>query len=173
MSYGFKILAAVATMLCSSTVSAVPITIGFTAEVGRRINGPFDGPIQLGTLIEGWWTYDSNALPVTLDHDCCQNGITYVSEGPAYGVTIKADGLPAFTLPGTRINITNDLVISDGMMGNACGRGEFERTVDRYHVGIPNRSFEPFNWTMYNCSARAFESEALPTYAPPLGDGLV
>jgi hypothetical protein len=164
MRNGFTVLAGAALSLMSVTATAVPITVGFLAEIGRVNSAPFD--FGTGSLVRGAWTYDSDAVGEGL----LSGAMIYRSEGPMYGLRIEAgDNWPAFHYEGIGIAISNDF----DMIGNAtetrCREGD--RIADVYRAGTARGAIEPWNFLFFNCSARAFDSAVLPSSAPKLGLG--
>jgi hypothetical protein len=168
MRTGLAALGAVTalSLFAPTSASAVPITIGFLAEVGRVHSAPFDFGVDRGDVVRGTWTYDSDAVGEAL----FGGGTQYLTPGPVYGLRIEGtDDWPAFVWEGVRIVIRNDIHMNFSATESRCRSGD--RIADVYQAMDFDGHAERWSFMFLNCSARAFSSEDLPTVAPRLGTG--
>ncbi len=135
---------------------AGPITFTFSGtitNVFQNLPTPLPPPeIVVKAPVTGLYTFDGNAIGQSLGV-----GTQYVSSGGPYGLILNVPGLTYFT-DNVRISLYNDVAAGSLLY-------------DQYYVSasVPTPDgYISLNLNLFDTTATALSSEALPTSAPQL-----
>jgi hypothetical protein len=165
MMPGIKTLAAflVAVALCTGSGQAAIVTMNLTAEITELDDrgGLFSGQINVGDIITGSYTYDSD----TPDANPSSTVGDYWHTGPPYGINLIAGGFVFQTDPDTA-NVSLFIeIVNEGP--------NYDVYVLRSYSNLPvydDVSVTLIDWQLNDYSGTAVSSDALPTTPPVLED---
>ena len=150
------ILAIWGLVLCPSLAEATLITIEIEAVVDR-VDDPFgylEGKVQVGTFIEGTYTYDPSVLRLP--------GHRYEFSFPC-GVSLIAGGL-GFAAEPSQVDFEIGI-------GNDHSQGDTYFFISHSNLPLSNGTHVGgISWILEDSTGKALSSDALPTTAPALGD---
>jgi hypothetical protein len=132
--------------------SAAPITLHFSGEVSQAPlfdpGNPFGGSIDVGTSIEGAFTFDPGAPDAIAD----DQQAAYASIGAPFGLSVTFDAVVTLSADSVVIGLCND-----------CAGSDFYTVL----APAPPAAGLTFALTLTDPSGTALGSDALPAGVPP------
>ncbi len=157
-----SIIAALVLAACAAAAPAEIVRIGLTAEVTymEDWHGLLEGRINVGDLITGYYTYDSETPDIGPETPVYGR---YEYSSPPYGIKLTAGGFVFETDPERTkfsILIRNDKVGQDGYSLDSW-----------YNLPLDNGvKLASIDWQLDDFSGTAISIDALPTTPPVLED---
>jgi hypothetical protein len=152
-----RFLTGIVLITCTINVQAVPTSFRFTGEVtSYDFTGvdPFGGDIDIGSLLNGVFTYNLDALDVDSDPNF---GVYIMEESYDYGAEYSiGDRVFDCCYDSTEVEVTNDMSGTDSLLFGA-------------GAGVLGVFHEYFNIFLTGPDT-VFDSDSLPTVPPNIDD---